>query len=180
MKRTKLKASILYPPRQGEGKVFFRRGMAAGGSVAAGNRRRMRIGQSAVEFALIAPVLTLMLVAMADFARVFYTTVEVYNAASAGVNYGAQNTTTMSDYTGMQNAAKNDGANLTALTATASSYCTCPSTPNTQFTCPASASCSDQRRYVKVVTSATYTTLLNYPGIQHSISISGSAVMRAQ
>src|SRR5579864_8958993 len=80
-------------------------------------------GQGAVELALLAPILVLVLVIAADFSRVFYMSIETANAARAGVQYGAQSTTKASDTAGMQQAALNDAANLSGLTATASNFC---------------------------------------------------------
>lgn len=56
-------------------------------------------GQALVEFALIVPVLMLLLVAAVDFGRLFFTYVEVNNAAREGAAYGAGSPT---DSTGIQ------------------------------------------------------------------------------
>ncbi len=78
----------------------------------------------------------------------------------------------------MQTAATNDAAGISGITATASEYCQCPT--GASFACSVSNSCSDKRVYVKVVTSATFTTLFNYPGIPHTVALTGQAVMREQ
>jgi Flp pilus assembly protein TadG len=51
-----------------------------------GNGRR---GQALVEFALIVPVLMLILVIAIDFGRLFFSYIEVSNAAREGANYAA-------------------------------------------------------------------------------------------
>jgi hypothetical protein len=51
-----------------------------------GNGRR---GQALVEFALIVPVMLLMLVIAIDFGRLFFSYIEVSNAAREGANYAA-------------------------------------------------------------------------------------------
>jgi Flp pilus assembly protein TadG len=51
-----------------------------------GNGRR---GQALVEFALIVPVLLLMLVIAIDFGRLFFSYIETTNAAREGANYAA-------------------------------------------------------------------------------------------
>ena len=48
-----------------------------------------RKGQSAVELAVVVPVLALLLVVVADFGRVFFVSVAVNNAARAGAQYGS-------------------------------------------------------------------------------------------
>lgn len=57
--------------------------------------------QSAVEFAIVVPVLALMLVVIANFARLFFVSVAVNNAARAGAQYGSQSVSTASDTSGM-------------------------------------------------------------------------------
>ncbi len=52
-------------------------------------RKRSR-GQSVVEFALVLPILLLLLAATIDFGRLFYTYVAVDNAAKEGALYGAR------------------------------------------------------------------------------------------
>ena len=54
-------------------------------------RRRDRSrGQSVVEFALVLPILLLLLAATIDFGRLFYAYVAVENAAKEGALYGAR------------------------------------------------------------------------------------------
>ena len=69
-------------------------------------------GQSAVEFALIVPVLALMLVVISDFGRIFFIGIAVNNAARAGAQYGSQTNTTAADWLGMVSEALADGANI--------------------------------------------------------------------
>ncbi len=54
-------------------------------------RRKFHNGQSAVEFALMAPAIVLLLVVGADVARAFSTASVLTNAARAGAQYGGQN-----------------------------------------------------------------------------------------
>ena len=54
-------------------------------------RRRDRSrGESVVEFALVLPILLLLLAATIDFGRLFYLYVAVNNAAKEGALYGAR------------------------------------------------------------------------------------------
>ncbi len=61
------------------------------------DRHRKRVGssrgQSVVEFALILPVLLLTMLTAVDFGRLFFTTIQLTNAAREGVNYAAQHPT---------------------------------------------------------------------------------------
>ncbi len=163
---------------------------------------RWSAGQSAAELALVLPVLALLLVAITDAGRMFYTYLEVVGAARAGAQEGAQTVVTAGCISPMQSAATG-AANLTGITATATSYCCCSSgsscvnfgvtinsansasycgnslTPD-ETSCGEKPPCSDWRKYVQVNTTATFTTLLNYPGIQSSYTFNGQTILRAQ
>jgi len=134
-------------------------------------------GQSAVELAVAIPVLLLLLLAGADFSRIFYMNIGVDNAARAGAQYGSQTVITAADPNGMIAAAKADGANLAGLSATAS-QCTCKS-PSPVAACPASyCTNAPQATFVEVNTQALFTTLVNYPGIPSSTTLSAKSIMQ--
>jgi Flp pilus assembly protein TadG len=141
--------------------------------------RRWAKGQSAVELALATPILVLLLLAGADFARVFYMTIAVNNAARAGAQYGSQTVITAANSSGMVAAAKTDGSNLSNLSATAS-QCTCESS-TTVAACSASYCTNNPNAtFVEVDTSAPFHTLVSYPGIPSSMTLSGKAIMAVQ
>jgi Flp pilus assembly protein TadG len=184
--------SLSYSPRRGSWTL-------KGNSRA--ERARWSAGQSATEMALVLPVLLLLLVAITDAGRMFYTYLEVVGAARAGAQQGAQTIVTAGCITPIITAAQN-GANL-PVTATATAYCCCSSgsactnfgttitssntatycgdstTPH-ETSCGAVPPCSDWRKYVQVNTTATFTTLINYPGIKSSYTFNGQTIMRAQ
>jgi Flp pilus assembly protein TadG len=140
-----------------------------------GLRRKSR-GQAMVEMAMALPVLALLLLAAADFGRLYYANIEVANAARAGAQYGSQSVITAADFSGMETAAKDDGSNLSALSATAT-QCTCMISSSVAA-CPASyCSNSPQATYVEVDTTATFHTAIKYPGIPSSVTLGGKAVM---
>ena len=94
------------------------------------------------------------------------------------MRYGVESPTKAADLTGMQNAALND-TDVSGITATASEFCQCED--GTSVTC--SGSCGSEGNvliYAKVVTQATYSTIVKWPAIPSSIQINGKAVMRAQ
>lgn len=136
-------------------------------------------GQSAVELAVAIPVLVLLLLVGADFGRIFYTSIGVNNAARAGAQYGSQTVITAADFNGMISAAKADGSNIANLSATAT-QCTCESSSSVA-TCPASYCTNDaQATFVEVDTQALFRTLVNYPGIPSSTTLSGKAIMQVE
>jgi Flp pilus assembly protein TadG len=128
--------------------------------------------------AIIMPFMSLVLLAAADFGRLFYVSIELRGAARAGAQYGSQSIITAADSTGMSSVASGEAPNVTGMSVS-STQCTCQT--STMTACP-SAYCTNlpSATYVTVSTSATFTTLVNYPGIPHSISLTGSAVMPVQ
>jgi Flp pilus assembly protein TadG len=147
-------------------------------------------GQAFVELALVLPIFILLLVGAAEIGRLAYASIEVSNAARAGVAYAAQNHTTAQDSTNIQTAASSDAPNITTLTATPTYSCSCESTTG-GMTAPgsctgistAAGSCPSPSRivlYVQVTTSAPVNTLFNYPGIPSSITLRGFANMRVE
>jgi Flp pilus assembly protein TadG len=139
---------------------------------------RLSRGQAAVEVALIAPVLVVLLMIVGEFLRIYYTTIELNNAARAGVQYGINSPANAANLQGMQQAALTDGGDITGMTATASEYCEC--SDGSAVSCGTANACADERVYVEVDTSATFYTLTDWPGIPRSIALSGKAIMREQ
>lgn len=134
-------------------------------------------GQNILEFAFFVPVILLLLVGAIEIGRLAYLSILVNNAAHAGVQYGAQSLATASDNTGMQNAALNDGQNISGLTAAASHYCSCAD--GSSSSCQAT-DCAGSHRlvYVQVNTTGQFHSLFAYPGLPSSYTVTGEAVMR--
>jgi Flp pilus assembly protein TadG len=136
-------------------------------------------GQSAVELAVAAPFLMLLLFVRADFGRVFYMSIGVNNAARAGAQYGSQTVITAADVGGMIAAARKDASNITSLTATAT-QCTCTSSTSVAA-CPANYCTNDAlATFVEVDTQSVFHSLVTYPGIPSSTTLSGKAIMRVE
>jgi len=131
------------------------------------------------ELAIAVPVLCLLLVASADFARVFYFSIAVNNAARAGAQYGSQTITTAGDINGMKAAATQDASDLPSLAATAH-LCTC-GTGSSVAAC-ASSYCTNNPtgNYVEVDTTMTFNTIVTYPGIPSTVALAGKAIMQVQ
>jgi Flp pilus assembly protein TadG len=132
-------------------------------------------GQSAVEFAMMAPAIVLLLVIGADVARGFSTSAILTNAARAGAQYGAQNRSTAADFNGMQTAASNDANGLAGFSATASNLCLCN---GSSVSCSTDAGCSSGLQlYVNVTTSVSFSTVLPYPGITRTLQLQGTSTI---
>ncbi len=151
--------------------------------------RNKRSGSVIIEFALLFPVMMLMALGTADFARVFYAGIAVANAARAGVQYGALSPGNAGNFTAMQQAAVDDASNqgLTGIAAVASNYCGCAGSSSTvacggatPVTCSVGGTTTTPNGYVRVTVTYTYNTLVNYPGIPSTIALSRTATMRVQ
>ena len=142
-------------------------------------------GQAFVELALVMPVFVFLIIGAAEIGRLAYASVEVSNAARAGVSYGAQNHATAADTTHIQLAATQDAPDVTSLTAQATQTCSCANgTTLTSITCSsAGTTCVTPSHivvYLQVNTTAPVNTLFNFPGIPATVTLRGQAIMRVE
>jgi Flp pilus assembly protein TadG len=137
-------------------------------------------GSALAEMAIVLPLLVLLLISLIEIGRFGDYTIRAGNAARAGVQYGAQNTITAEDFTGMQTAATHDAQSPALFTATASNFCTCAD-GSTSTCAPTDCSASHMIEYVQVVTTGSLSSITNFPGLPASlrqITVQGKAVMR--
>lgn len=139
-------------------------------------RRKYTKGQSFLEMAIITPAILTLLIAVGDYARVFYAAQEVSNAARAGAQYGAQNLTTSVDTTGIASAATSDASNVSGLTASSSVYCTCS---GSVVACNPPG-CSAPKAFVRVTTTATFRTAFNWYLLPSSTPLTSTTVLQIQ
>ena len=162
-------------------------------------------GTSLAEFAIVAPLLFLVLMGVIEFGRWATFSVTVANAARAGATYGAQHIWTANDVPGIESAVCGDAHNANcptpapsannALTVaapfgTSSSpqfyYCTDASgigaTPDPNAapdpTCASPAPDAQSNMWVKVTVSGTFTPLFNFPGLPSQMPISSTAAVQ--
>jgi TadE-like protein len=136
-------------------------------------------GQSALEVALLAPVLLLMLLGTIEIGRYTYFAIETTNAARAGVQYGAQSPVDSMDAAGIVLAASNDAPDLKQLSVRSQDLCACSSTPSEYVGCPAQDCGSGHPvTFLKVDTTARIPPLFRYPGLPGTFRASGQAIMR--
>ncbi len=142
--------------------------------------RNAREGIAAVEFALLAPVLTLIFIAAVSFGLASWTKMQVSNAARAGGVYAAKYGFNQTNITAAaKNATPLPNVTVTATQATAS--CTNPtngtiSSANGATTCPSTG--APPGTYVTVTTQVPYSFTLPIPGIADMAALSGNAVAR--
>jgi Flp pilus assembly protein TadG len=126
--------------------------------------------QAIVELAFVLPVASFLLVGTIEVGRLANTSIVLDHAARAGVQYGAQNRVTASDNTGMTQATEQDASGISNLTVTPGHFCVC--SDGSSSTCqPTDCASSRILEYVKVNTQARMHTLLPYPGLPRSYTI---------
>jgi TadE-like protein len=138
-------------------------------------------GQSIAEFAMVLPLLLLLLVGTIEIGRFAYYGIEVQSAARAAVQYGVQSLAASKDTAGLQQAAHNDAPDITNLQVNPSNTCACSDSPGTFVGCPLkSTDCPAGHPvvFVQVDTSADISPLFNYPGISSKFKATGRAIMR--
>jgi Flp pilus assembly protein TadG len=149
-------------------------------------------GTATIELALLAPLLIVLGLGVADFGRVMYASMVVNNAARAGAQYALDFRYT--DMAGIKNAAVQDtqtiaGVSLltpaiTASNVAVSTTCPCPGNPIPgNQACSPTPSCGSGKQpmaYVTVTTSYTFKTITSYPGIPRSTPLTGKAIVRVQ
>ena len=134
-------------------------------------------GAALTELVIVAPLLLILLIGLIEVGRFAQYSILVANAARAGVQYGAQDLGTAGDVTGIQTAAQND-ANVTGLTVTPIKFCQCAdgtASACLQTDCPTP---NHRLVFVQVDVSGTIPSLLNYPGVPASQTVTSRAVMR--
>ncbi len=135
-------------------------------------------GGALIETALVLPFLIFLLLGVVEIGMAEYESIEVFNAARAGVQYGAQGTGYVTDTTGIRSAATSDAPNVTLGTPQTfiSWVCTDDTTPSgTPLAC---ANGGAIETILKVTTQATFTPLIHIPGVTSSITMNGWAIQK--
>jgi len=135
-------------------------------------------GTAALEFALVAPVLLIMLVFVVELGDGAFEAMQTQNAAEAGALYVAKHGWNVAGIS----AAVVNATGVTGITASPSpsEFCGCPTaggitaTACTQ-TCPDGSVVST---YVQINAALAHQTLLTYPGMVSPTALTGHAVVR--
>jgi len=136
-------------------------------------------GVSAIEFAFVAGILSMLLLGVCDFGLGFWEQMQVANAARAGTEFAVKNGY---DATNIQTAVTN-ATNLAGIQASPapSSSCGCPdvTTGVTAATC--GSTCADGSTagtYVTVNAQISYRTLFAWPGLSNPMTLASTATVR--
>lgn len=137
-------------------------------------------GSNLVELSLVLPILVLLLLGVADLGIAYFQAIEVSRAAHSAALYGSRNPT---DTAGIIAAAVADAPDLPSFTTssvTASHGCECSDGSSPVINCFVAPICSTNVvAYVQVNTSVVLRASFPYAGIPPSITLHGSARMRA-
>jgi len=139
-------------------------------------------GQSLLELAMTLPVLVMLLLVALDYARMFNMSMAVTDAASAGAHWGGQNRASDANVLGMEQAACNsmvDYPCTPGTNTTASSFCQCAGSSG-KISCTSPGSCATVLVFVTVTATATFNTVVGYPGLPSSVPLSASVTMQVQ
>jgi Flp pilus assembly protein TadG len=136
-------------------------------------------GVSAIEFAFVAGILSMLLLGVCDFGLGFWEQMQVANAARAGAEFAVKNGY---DSTNIQTAVTN-ATNLPGIQATPapSTACGCPDATTGVTTATCGASCPDGSTagtYVTVNAQVSYSTLFAWPGISSPMTLASSATVK--
>lgn len=137
-------------------------------------------GNAVMEFGLVAPMLGAILVPLVDVGIGFYQSMQVQDAAQAGAQYAMAHGW---NSTAIQNAVTK-ATTLSSVNASPapSRSCGCPgSAAVVAATC--GSNCSDGKpagTYVTVSAQAVYKTLIPYPTIGSSVTLSAQSTARIQ
>ncbi|QUM78039.1 pilus assembly protein [Moritella sp. 24] len=143
-------------------------------------------GIIAIEAIIVLPIMILIMLTILDFGRVMHASITTTNSARSAAGYGAQNTNSAIDYTGMKSAALADATNLkvddyntSAVTITTERICRCVGGSN--ISCGSTSSCNlGVEVYVKSTATRDFRTLAPYPIIPNSVQLTRSATIRIQ
>jgi Flp pilus assembly protein TadG len=136
---------------------------------------KARDGNVVVEFALIAPILLLMLAILFDFGMAVYDSMSLKQAARAGAQYAMRNP---SDTAGIQQVVSNASDVMSEhLTVTTNQFCQCPdgTSADCGTTCVGGGALET---YVTVAVTEPFATLLPYPASVVSLNLQGAATLR--
>lgn len=140
---------------------------------------RARDGVGAIEFAVIAGLLSIVLLGIVDFGLGFWEKMQVGNAARAGADYARKNGFNATNIaTAVVNATNLPGVQATPAPTQA---CGCPdaTTGVTPQTCGQSCPGGDiPGTFVTVNAQVSYSPLFSWPGLGHQLTLASTVTVR--
>ncbi len=139
-----------------------------------------RAGVATVEFALVLPILVVLLLIAAHFGRILYTAVTIGHAARAGAQYGAQTSVLVRDTAGIRVAAAAEAVNIGAITVASQFYCKCADGSTVNCVTATCAAYGPPQLFLEVTASKSVSWAMPWPTSNGTIPISRSAILRVQ
>jgi len=139
-----------------------------------------RQGTAAVEFSVAVPIMAVIFVPLIDIGMAIYQQMQVQDAAQAGAQYAMAHGWNSS---AIQSAVTGATALTVSATPAPSKTCGCPSDDAAIAPASCTSACPNGQApgtYVTVGAQATYTTLLPYPAMGSSVTLSAQATARIQ
>ena len=155
-------------------------------------RRHSTAGAAAIELALLAPILMLLVLGAVELGRAINHKMQLASAARAGAAYALLSTfDATTDLSGVLSGNCStsglpaiqvtmcSATNLTssAVTAIPTRFCECDGTGGTLATCT-DACTGTLRDYITVTVTETFSTVISYPGIETPIALTESLTVR--
>jgi len=137
-------------------------------------------GVAAIEFAILAVVLLVLMICVSDIGMGFYRKMQVQNAAQVGAQYAMLHGFSSSSI----RAAVTAATSYPDISASPdpNQYCGCPSNSGIGTT-TCGSTCADgttAATYVSVSAQGTYNTLITYPLIPRSFTLTAQSTVRIQ
>lgn len=135
---------------------------------------RSEDGAGFIEFAIVLPVLVLLLIGIIETGRYMAFAVRLGNAAHAGAQFAAQGVTYSNNASAIADAACNDSGFSCSTATPAPGHTASPETmyiSSTPSCNPATSPCPAGNRYIQVSASGTFRPLLRYPILGDSFTI---------
>ena len=146
------------------------------------SRRRFRLlrrehGGAMVELAVAFPIMLLLVVAVADYATVYYTSITVANAVRAGAEKGYPtdgNPDSMSFYTQL------DAGTVALDTVTSGRFCKCPDGTSPDCVTGDCGTYGVPMAYDSVRAVKLVSMLIGYVGLPSTVKVAYKAILRPQ
>ncbi|MGB0720701.1 MAG: TadE/TadG family type IV pilus assembly protein [Bdellovibrionales bacterium] len=132
------------------------------------------VGASAVEFALMAPILIFILIGTVDAGRYVHQRMQMTNAAHTTASYVAQ---AGDDANAQTVASESYGGDFDDIAVVSEFECEC--SDGEALACPVACGADDfQRRFVRVAASGTFSPVFPYPVLSEGLTLQSSVRMR--
>ncbi len=138
------------------------------------NRGRDESGNAIVEFALIVPVLLIMILGLVDAGRAIGANARLGNGVTAGLRYALTDSYATAEIT---QAALNGSRYVSGdVTVATQRFCECPD--GSAVACSGTCTAGFKRIYVEVAMTRTQDTLFSYPVIGNSVTVSRTSSLQ--